>query len=153
MVPEACWAVNHLAVLLLWCSRLATITSPREFDPTLTSHCTHHHTSNLPTNGANCRVSVFGPDPLQWICREWIQRLGSDRVSAYLGIMEGDQVGVKNIELYGPMSLGERTPRPRTWTPSSSCFPRASLHLFFSLFWEISAIIYPFSLSSSSYTC
>ena len=63
MVPEACWAVSHLAILPLWYSRLATVTSPREFDPTFTSHFTHHRTSNLPIDDANCRVSIFGPGP------------------------------------------------------------------------------------------
>ena len=48
MMSEACWAVNHLAVLLLWYSRLTIITSPRGLDPALTSRCTHHRTSNFP---------------------------------------------------------------------------------------------------------
>ena len=120
MVSEAHWAVNRLAVLPLWYSRPATIASPREFDPALTSHCTHHRTSNLPTDGANSRVSVFRPGSLQWICREWVQKLGSDEATAYFG----DE---KYTESGGPTSQGKRTPRLRMWTPNSSRIPRASL--------------------------
>ena len=119
MVPEARWAVNHLAVLLLWRSRLATIVSPREFGPALTSYCTHHRTSNFPTDGANCRVLVFGPGPLQWICREWIQKLGFDEATACFG-------GEKHTESGGPTSQGEGTPHPTTRIPNSSRTPRAS---------------------------
>ena len=81
MVLEARWAGNLLAVLLLWPNRLATIVSPREFGPALTSYRTHYHTSNFPTSGANCRVAVFGPGPLQWICREWVRKLGSNKAT------------------------------------------------------------------------
>ena len=56
--------------------------------------------------------------------------LGFDGALACWGVMEGDQVGAKNIESDGPMSLGERTPHPRMWTPNSSRFLGASLHLF-----------------------
>ena len=65
------------------------------------------------------------------------------------GVMEDNQIEAKNIESDGPTFVGERTPGSRMWTPSSSRFPGASLH--FSpplLFWEISAIIYPFFLHS-----
>ena len=82
MVLEARWAGNLLAVLLLWPNRLATIVSPREFGPALTSYCTHRCTSNFPTNGANCRIAVFWPGPSQWICREWVQKFGSDKATA-----------------------------------------------------------------------
>ena len=119
MVLEAHWAVNRLAVLLLWHNRLATIVSPREFCAALTSYCVHHRTSNFPTDGANCRVAIFGPGPLQWICREWVQKLGSDEAMACFG-------GEKHTESGGPMSKGEGTPRLRTRIPNSSRVPRAS---------------------------
>ena len=48
MVPDARWAGNFLAVLLLWPSRLAIIVSPWEFGPALTSYRTHRRTSNSP---------------------------------------------------------------------------------------------------------
>ena len=67
-----------------------------------------------------CRVSVFGPGPLQWICREWVQKLGSDKTTACFG-------GEKYTESDGPTSQGERTPHPKTGTPNSSRIPRASL--------------------------
>ena len=65
-----------------------------------------------------CRVSIFGPSPLQWICREWVQKLGSDEATTCFG-------GKKHAESSGPTSQGEGTPRPRTGTPNSSCTPRA----------------------------
>ena len=141
MVLEARRVVNRLAVLPLWYNRLATIASPREFDPALISHCTHHCTSNLPTNGANYRVSVFRPDPLQWICTELVQKLGSDGAMACFG-------GEKYTKLDGPTSQGERTPRPRMWTPNSFPILGASLLFLGSLFsssfflCEISVVIH-----------
>ena len=82
MMPDACWARNLLTVLHLRPSRLAIIVSPWVFGPALTSYRIHRCTSNFPTDGANCRVTVFGPSPLQWICREWVQKLGSDKATA-----------------------------------------------------------------------
>ena len=55
----------------------------------------------------NCRVTVFGPSPLQWICREWIQKLGSDEATTCFG----DEKHTKSGD---PTSQGEGTPRPRT---------------------------------------
>ena len=107
MVPDARCAGNLLAVLPLWPSRLATIVSSREFGPTLVSSRTHRRTNNFPTDGANCRVIVFGPSPLQWICREWVQKLGSDEATTCFG----DE---KHTESGGLMSQGEGTPRSRT---------------------------------------
>ena len=93
-----------------------------------------------------CRVTVFwlgpvtdgdlGPaNPLQWICRDWVQKLGSDGATACVEIRD-DQAGVKNRTRW-PNALGNRTPRPRIWIPTSSPFPGPPL-------WEISHIIYPF---------
>ena len=67
-----------------------------------------------------CSVSVFGPSPLQWICREWIQKLGSDEATTCFG-------GEKYIELDGPTSQGEMAPSPRMRTPNSSRILGASL--------------------------
>ena len=140
MVPEACWAMNRLAVLLSWHSRLATIVSPREFGPVLTNYCTHHRTSNFPTDSASCRVSVFGPSPLQWIYKELVQKLGSNKATACFGIE-------KYTEPDGPTSQGERAPRPRTGTPNSPRIPEASLLSLGLLasfpLWVIFVVIYP----------
>ena len=54
-----------------------------------------------------CRVTVFGLSPLQWICREWGQKLGSDEVTACFG----DE---RHTESSGLTSQGEGTPRSRT---------------------------------------
>ena len=67
-----------------------------------------------------CRVSVFGPSPLQWTCREWVQKLSFDKATACFG-------GEKYTEPDGSTSQGERAPRPRMGTPNSSRIPRASL--------------------------
>ena len=56
---------------------------------------------------------VFGPSPLQWICREWVQKLGSDKATTYFG----DE---KYTESGGPTSQGEGTPRSRTGIPDPS---------------------------------
>ena len=109
IVPEACWAVSLLAVLLLWPSTLAIIVSPWKFGLALTSY----RTSNFPTDGTNCRVTVFGPSPLQWICKEWVQKLGSDKAMACFK-------GEKHTESGSPTSQGERTPRSRMEIPNSS---------------------------------
>ena len=107
MVPDACWAGNLLAVLHLRPSRLAIIVSPWEFGPALTSYRTYRRTSNFPTDGANCRVTVFGLSLLQWICRKWVQKLGSDEATTCFR-------GEKHTESGGPTSQGEGTPRSRT---------------------------------------
>ena len=65
-----------------------------------------------------CRVSVFGPSPLQWICREWVQKLGSNEAMACFG-------GKKHTESSSPTSQGEGTPCLKTGTPNSSRTPRA----------------------------
>ena len=98
-----------------------------------------------------CRVSVFRPGPLQWICREWVQKLGSDEATASFG-------GEKYTEPNGPTSQGERAPRPKTGTPNSSRIPRASLLsmglLASPLCFGWSLLLYtPLFRSSSSYTC
>ena len=50
------------------------------------------------------RRTGLGPaDPLQWICREWVQKLGSDGAMTYLGTGD-DQIGAKNTESDGPTS-------------------------------------------------
>ena len=137
MVLGARWAGNLLAVLLLWPSRLATIVSPREFGPALTSYRTHRHTSNFPIDGANCRVAIFGPGPLQWICREWVQKLGSDKATACFE--------------------GGKTHRIRR--PNSSRIPKASLLFLGLLLPGRPSFVRPLLLyilllhSSSSYTC
>ena len=58
---------------------------------------------------------VLGPSPLQWICRERVQKLGSDEATACFG----DE---KHTESGGPTSQGEGTlARGREWAnPSRS---------------------------------
>ena len=94
------------------------------------------------------RVTVFwlgpvtngdlGPtDPLQRICREWIQKLGFDGATACAKVGD-DQVGAKNTEPDGLTARGkgllirkyEFPPRPTSLRPTP--------------LWEISHIIYPF---------
>ena len=119
-VPDARWAGNHLVVRPLWPSRLATIASPRGFGPTLASFRSHRRKNNFPTDGANCRVTVFGPSPLQWICREWVQKLGYDKATTCFG-------GEKHTESSGPTSQGEGTPRLGTRIPNPSRSNRSLL--------------------------
>ena len=102
----------------------------------------HWKFQNINQIESYCRVSVFGPGPLKWIRREWVQKLSSDEAMACFG-------GEKYTESDGPMSQGERTSRPRTGTPNSSHIPGASLLflglllLFSFLLWVISVVIYP----------
>ena len=104
-----------------------------------------------------CRVTVFGPSPLQWICREWIQKLGFDKATACFG-------SEKHIELGGPTSQGEGTPRLRTGIPKPSRSNRSLLPFSgppsfswaslppLSFGWSLLLYI-PLFRSSSSYTC
>ena len=103
-----------------------------------------------------CRVAVFRPGPLQWICREWVQKLGSDEATTCFG-------GEKHTESGGTTSQGEGTPRSRTGIPNSSRTPRASfLSLGLPLLlgrpphpcfgWSLLLYI-PLFHSFSSYTC
>ena len=67
-----------------------------------------------------CRVTVFKSGPLQWICREWVQKLGYDEATVCFW-------GEKHTESGGPTSQGERTPRSRTEIPNSSRSHRSLL--------------------------
>ena len=63
---------------------------------------------------------VLGPSPLQWICRERVQKLGSDEATACFG----DE---KHTESGGPTSQGEGTlARGREWANPSLGHTRAS---------------------------
>ena len=106
-----------------------------------------------------CRVTVFGPSSLQWICREWVQKLGSDKATAR---SEGGGKG-KAYMIGRPKGSKERGPsRPRTRIPNSSRVlgaspPSLSLPLPpdrppFLFGWSL--LLYtPLFRSSSSYTC
>ena len=67
-----------------------------------------------------CRVIIFWPSPLQWICREWVKKLGSDEATT---CFEGE----KYTESDNPTYQGERAPCPKTRTPNSPRIPGASL--------------------------
>ena len=148
MVPEARWTRNLLAVLLLWPSKLAAIVSLREFGPTLTSYRTHRRTNNFPIDDANCRVAVFKPGPLQWICKEWVRKLGSNKATARfeggkayrIGRLKGPREKEPLARgLESPTPLASLEPFPLCWAPS---FPVRSLLIYILLLH-----------SSSSYTC
>ena len=102
-----------------------------------------------------CRVTVFGLSPLQWICREWVQKLGSDKAMTCFG----DE---KHIESGGPTSQGEGIPRSRTGIPNPFRSNRSLLPFSgppssswsFPSFSGWSLLLYiPLFRSSSSYTC
>ena len=87
---------------------------------------------------------VFGPNLLQWICREWVQKLDSDEAIACFG-------DAKHTESGGPTSQGEGTPCSRTGMRQPllvtqeppSCFWASLSFLAVPLFCEISVVIYP----------
>ena len=89
-----------------------------------------------------CRVTVFGPSPLQWICREWGQKLGCDETTACFG----DERHTKSGGLIVPRRRDASFCAPHFFLslPPLFCAPFFgwSLLLFISLF-----------RSSSSYTC
>ena len=90
-----------------------------------------------------CRVTVFRPSPLQWICRECGQKLGCDEATACFG----DE---RHTESSSPIVPGRRdssledgdapTPLLITQEPPS-CF-WASLLFFAPPFWVVSVVIY-----------
>ena len=61
---------------------------------------------------------IFGLSPLQWICREWGQKLGSNEATACFG----DE---RHTELGGLTSQGEGTPR-RGWECANPSQSRSS---------------------------
>ena len=102
-----------------------------------------------------CRVTVFRPSPLQWICRECGQKLGCDEATACFG----DE---RHTESSSPIVPGRRdssledgdapTPLLITQEPPS-CF-WASLFFFFTPLFGWSLLLFiPLFRSSSSYTC
>ena len=101
-----------------------------------------------------CRVIIFWPSPLQWICREWVKKLGSDEATT---CFEGE----KHTESSGLTSQGEGTPRSRTGmrqplsvTQKPPSFLWAFLFFFAAPLWGWSLWLYiPLFRSSSFYTC
>ena len=69
-----------------------------------------------------CRVTVFGPSSLQWICREWGQKLGCDETTACFG----DE---RHIKSSGPIVLGRRDPSLEDRNAPTSSRSRMSLPL------------------------
>ena len=147
MVLDARWTGNLLVVLHLRPNRLAIIVSPWEFGLALTSYRTHRRKSNFPTDGANCRGTVFRLSPLQWICREWGQKLGSDEATACFG----DE---RHTESGGPTSQKEGTPRSRTRMHQPLSITQEPPSCFWASSFRRSLLLFiPLFRSSSSYTC
>ena len=107
MVPDAHWAGNLLTVLHLWPSRLAIIVSPWVFGPALTSYRTYRRTSNFPTGGANCRVTVFRLSPLQWICKSGSKSWALMRRRLVLGMKSTQNRAAQHPREKGPLARGQ----------------------------------------------
>ena len=81
----------------------------------------------------NCRVTVFGSSPLQWICREWGQRLGCDETTACFGDERHTESGGPIVPGRRDSSLEDRNAPTPSWSrrslppvsgpPFSSCPP------------------------------
>ena len=81
------------------------------------------HGSFTKINKHKCRVTVFGPSPLQWICREWGQKLGSDEATTCFG-------EERHTESGSPTSQVEGTPRSRTAMRQSLSITQEPLSCF-----------------------
>ena len=101
-----------------------------------------------------CRVTVFGPSPLQWICREWGQKLGCDEATACFG-------NERHTESSGLIVPGRRDPSLEDGNAPTPSWSRRSLppvsgppssfsHPLFG--WSLLLFI-PLFRSSSPYTC
>ena len=100
-----------------------------------------------------CRVSVFRPGPLQWICREWVQKLGSDETTTCFGGEKYTESEGERLREKGPLVRGRELP-----TPLASQEPFSFLWASFFLAvppcfgWSLLLYIPLFRLSSSC-TC
>ena len=88
-------------------------------------------------NDMYCRVMVFGPSPLQWICREWGQKLGSDEATACFGDERYTESG-------GLTSQGEGTPRSRMGMRQPLSITQEPPSCFWAspLIWVVFVVIY-----------
>ena len=101
-----------------------------------------------------CRVTVFGPSPSQWICREWGQKLGCDETTVCFG--DG-----RHTKSSGPIVPGRGDPLLEDGNaPTPSQSRRSLLSVSgppssFSrpLFGWFLLLFIPLFRSSSSYTC
>ena len=89
----------------------------------------------------NCRVTVFGSSPLQWICREWGQKLGSDKATVCFGDERHTESGGPTSQGEGPLARGRECANP---SRSRKSLPPVSGPLL---------LFIPLLCSSSSYTC
>ena len=94
----------------------------------------------------NCRVTVFRPSPLQWICREWVWKLGSNKATACSE--EGKTYRIRQPK--GPRKKGTLARGLESLTPLASQGPLSFYLGSFSFFhppslWDLSC-----DISSSS---
>ena len=83
-----------------------------------------------------CRVTVFGLSPLQWICREWGQKLGCDETTACFG----DE---RHTESSGPIVPGRRDPSLEDGdAPTPSQSRRSLPPLFFTPLFKWSLLLF-----------
>ena len=59
-----------------------------------------------------CRVLVFGLGSLQWICRELVQKLGSDEATACFGGEKYTESEGERPREKGPLARGQELPTP-----------------------------------------
>ena len=102
----------------------------------------------------NCRVTVFRPSPLQWICREWVWKLGSNKATACSE--EGKTYRIRRPK--GPRKKGTLAQGLESLTPLASqgplSFSLGSFSFFHPPFSVRSLLWYILLLHSSSfYTC
>ena len=86
----------------------------------------------------NCRVTIFGPSPLQWICREWGQKLGCNETTACFG-------DKRHIESSGLIVPGRRDPSLEDGNAPTPLSHAGASFLFLGLpppLWVVSVVIY-----------
>ena len=88
-----------------------------------------------------CRVAVFRPGLLQWICREWVQKLGFDEATTCFGDGKHIESTAQHPREEGSLTQGRESPTPLASQKPLS-FLWASFFLAVLLFWVISIVIY-----------
>ena len=93
--------------------------SPWEFGPALTSYRIHRRTSNFPTDGTNCKVTVFRPSHYNEFVESGSKSWALIRRRLVLWVKNTQNRAAQRPRKKGPLTRGRVSPTPLGHTGAS----------------------------------